>query len=190
MTYLNYITLGQNKVKFELFGKKIDIFNPYTYIKNLNFETNKKKQLINLNYCCGDENEKINCFDIEGAEYNGILFNYKYLEDYKDDNDDIIHNIKDNDINGILLYSDGQLICRLNQAFLGDIRYFIKKIGGENEKEKNNFFKCGGYINLPKNQCELMINDMEIKDQALFGFPYHLSSTHIDFLVNLYNPHI
>jgi hypothetical protein len=38
---------------------------------------------------------------------------------------------------------------------------------------KRKIFKKFGYIELPDNGYELTFNNMEIKDQALFGFVYN-----------------
>ena len=93
-----------------------------------------------------------------------------------------IDDIKEKDyLNGILLYKDNVLISRLNQSFLGDISFFIKKMMNINENNNNELennlikkiFKRYGYIELPNKGYELMFNNMEIKDQALFGFIYN-----------------
>ena len=67
----------------------------------------------------------------------------------------------------------------MNQLSFGDINFFIKKminINDDNEIEgkiNKNIFKRNGYIELPNNSYELQFNNMEIKDQALFGFIYY-----------------
>ena len=51
--------------------------------------------------------EIIDCFNIEGSEYKGILFNNKFIDGIINDNSIGIEEIKEKDyLNGILLYKD------------------------------------------------------------------------------------
>ena len=193
--YLNFLYLKPNtNCNIFLYGKKIDIDNPYYNIKLMSSSGMGVRKINNLNYSPeknGKDLEKcdINCFNIEGTEYNGILFNENFIDSISSNTNIGIEDIKEKDyLNGILLYKDNILISRLNQTFLGDISFFIKKMmnindkiykNGENsESSENNFmkrkiFKKFGYIELPENGYELTFNNMEIKDQALFGFIYN-----------------
>ena len=190
--YLNFLYLKHNKhTNIFLFGKKIELENPYYEIKLMSSSGIGMKKIANLNYNIENNDEKINCFNIEGIDYNGILFNEDFIDSISSNTDIGIEDIKEKDyLNGILLYKNNILICRLNQSFFGDISFFIKKIMNiNNDLNKNNddniefefcnfnvntkIFKKYGYIELPNVGYELMFNNMEIKDQALFGFLYN-----------------
>ena len=58
---------------------------------------------------------------------------------------------------------------------INDEIYKNKEIIDNNKSNaiKNKIFKKFGYIELPNFGYELMFNNMEIKDQALFGFVYN-----------------
>ena len=215
--YLNFLYLKSYKrINIFLFGKKIEIENPYYEIKLMSSSGKNMKKIINLNYTSEKKEnedkedkedkkdnegvEHIDGFNIEGTDYNGILFNEKFIDSISSNtNIGIDEFINDKDyLNGILLYKDNVLISRLNQSYLGDISFFIKKIMNinnnllenknkneeKNENDNDNIinydnslnkkiFKRNGYIQLPKTGFELMFNNMEIKDQALFGFIYN-----------------
>ena len=195
--YISFMYLKIRKgIKIFLFGKKIDFENPYYNIKIMSSPGVNMKKITNLNYNHEDEKEeKIDCFDIEGSEYKGILFNENFIDSITSNTNIGIEDIKEKDyLNGILLYKDNILINRLNQPFLGDITFFIKKMMNINDNlyknkdngfcninignDNNNFickkiFKKNGYIELPSFGYELMFNNMEIKDQALFGYIYN-----------------
>jgi len=190
--YLNFLYLKHNKhTNIFLFGKKIELENPYYEIKLMSSSGIGMKKIANLNYTIENNDEKINSFNIEGIDYNGILFNEDFIDSISSNTDIGIEDIKEKDyLNGILLYKNNILICRLNQSFFGDISFFIKKIMNiNNDLNKNNddniefefcnfnvntkIFKKYGYIELPNVGYELMFNNMEIKDQALFGFLYN-----------------
>ena len=152
---------------------------------------NNMEQITNLIYSKEDKNEKniIDSFNIEGTDYNGILFNEKFIDSISSNSNIDIEEIKEKDyLNGILLYKDNILVSRLNQTFLGDTTFFIKKMMNINniicnDENKNKYnecnylikriFKRNGYLQLPIAGYELMFNNMEIKDQALFGFIYN-----------------
>ena len=195
--YVSFMLLKSYKgINIYLFNKKINFENPYYNIKLMSSPGNYMKKITNLNYNNenNQENEKIDCFNIEGSDYKGILFNEKFIDSITSNTNIGIEDIKEKDyLNGILLYKDNILICRLNQAFLGDISFFIKKminindnifknkdnkfcndgIGNDNNFLGKNFFKKNGYIELPSFGFELMFNNMEIKYQALFGYIYN-----------------
>ena len=179
--YLKFFFLKcDKKLNIFLFGKKLDIDNPYYNIKSLANDGNNIIKLTNLNYKSDKENEVIDCFDIEGNEYKGILFNEKFIDGINNNTNITIEEIKEKDyLNGVLFYKDNILINRMNQLSFGDINFFIKKminINDDNEIEgkiNKNIFKRNGYIELPNNSYELQFNNMEIKDQALFGFIYY-----------------
>ena len=194
--YIKFLLLKPCKnINIFLFGKKIDFENPYYNIKLMSLSGNNIKKITNLNYSNEkeEENNNIDCFNIEGSDYKGILFNENFIDSIVSNTSIGIDDIKEKDyLNGILLYKDNILISRLNQPFLGDISFFIKKMMHMNNNiynkngysniifgnEQNNFickniFKKNGYIELPSNGYELMFNNMEIKDQALFGYIYN-----------------
>jgi hypothetical protein len=193
--YMNFLYLKPNThVDIYLYGKKIDTDNPYYNIKIMSNSGASMQKINNLNYSKekdGDKGEKtiINCFNIEGSDYNGILFNEDFIDSISSNINIGIEDIKEKDyLNGILLYKNNILISRLNQTFLGDISLFVKKMMNINDKlykngknmkcDDNNYmkrkiFKKFGYIELPDNGYELTFNNMEIKDQALFGFIYN-----------------
>ena len=135
-------------------------------------------KIINLNYNSNNNKEEIiNCFNIEGSEYKGILFNNKFIDEIINDNSIEIEEIKEKDyLNGILFYKDNCLICRMNQLFIGDMNCFIKKMININDNQiinDKNIFKKNEYIEFPENGYELQFNNMEIKDQVLLGFIYN-----------------
>ena len=190
--YLSFLYLKHNKhTNIFIFGKKIEIENPYYNIKLMSYSGNNMEQITNLIYSKEDkdENNIIDSFNIEGTDYNGILFNEKFIDSISSNSSIGIEEIKEKDyLNGILLYKDNILVSRLNQSFLGDITFFIKKMmkinniicNNENKNKCNEYnylnkkiFKRNGYLQLPSAGYELMFNNMEIKDQALFGFIYN-----------------
>jgi hypothetical protein len=195
--YMSFMLLKPcRSINILLFGKKIDCENPYYNIKLMSKEGNNIKKLPYLNYADdggNDKDEKIDCFNIEGSEYKGILFNENFIDSITSNTNIGIDDIKEKDyLNGILLYKDNILIRRLNQPFFGEINFFIKKMVSINDKlyktnendfyniipdTKNNIckniFKKNGYIELPSIGFELTFNNMEIKDQALFGYIYN-----------------
>ena len=195
--YMSFMLLKPcQSINIFLFGKKIECENPYYNIKLMSKEGNNIKKITYLNYADDSGNnkeEKIDCFNIEGSEYKGILFNENFIDSITSNTNIGIDDIKEKDyLNGILLYKDNILIRRLNQPFFGEINFFIKKMVSINDKlyktnendfyniipdTKNNIckniFKKNGYIELPSIGFELTFNNMEIKDQALFGYIYN-----------------
>ena len=190
--YLSFLYLKHNKhINIFIFRKKIEIENPYYNIKLMSHSGKNIEQITNLIYSkeVKNENNIIDSFNIEGTDYNGILFNEKFIDSISSNSSLDIEEIKEKDyLNGILLYKDNILVSRLNQSFLGDITFFIKKMmkinniicNNENKNKCNEYnylnkkiFKRNGYLQLPSAGYELMFNNMEIKDQALFGFIYN-----------------
>ena len=190
--YLSFLYLKHNKhINIFILGKKIEIENPYYNIKLMSHSGKNIEQITNLIYSkeVKNENNIIDSFNIEGTDYNGILFNEKFIDSISSNSSIGIEEIKEKDyLNGILLYKDNILVSRLNQSFLGDITFFIKKMmkinniicNNENKNKCNEYnylnkkiFKRNGYLQLPSAGYELMFNNMEIKDQALFGFIYN-----------------
>ena len=190
--YLTFLYLKHNKhINIFIFRKKIEIENPYYNIKLMSHSGKNIEQITNLIYSkeVKNENNIIDSFNIEGTDYNGILFNEKFIDSISSNSSIGIEEIKEKDyLNGILLYKDNILVSRLNQSFLGDITFFIKKMmkinniicNNENKNKCNEYnylnkkiFKRNGYLQLPSAGYELMFNNMEIKDQALFGFIYN-----------------
>ena len=190
--YLSFLYLKHNKhINIFIFRKKIEIENPYYNIKLMSHSGKNIEQITNLIYSkeVKNENNIIDSYNIEGTDYNGILFNEKFIDSISSNSSIGIEEIKEKDyLNGILLYKDNILVSRLNQSFLGDITFFIKKMmkinniicNNENKNKCNEYnylnkkiFKRNGYLQLPSAGYELMFNNMEIKDQALFGFIYN-----------------
>ena len=178
--YLKFLFLKQEqKINIFLFGNKLDIDNPYYNIKSMVNDGENIEKIVKLNYISEDKNKVIDCFDIEGSEYKGILFNEKFVDGINNTTSIAIDDIKEKDyFNGVLFYKDNVLVCRMNQLFFGDINFFVKKIMNLNDDNKDenktykNIFKRNGYIQLPDSY-ELQFNNLEFKDQALFGFIYY-----------------
>ena len=196
--YLSFMVLKPLKdVSIFISEKKIDLENPYYNIKLLASLGNNIKKLNSINYFINDEKDKIDCLNIEGMDYEGILFNENFIDSITSNTNIGVEDIKEKDyLNGILIYKENILITRLNQHNFGDLNFFIKKMMNLSNKEENDFsnnnnifeqnfvyknsnnilrkiFKKNGYIELPSNGYELMFNGCEIKDQALFGFFYN-----------------
>ena len=190
--YLSFLYLKHNKhINIFIFRKKIEIENPYYNIKLMSHSGKNIEQITNLIYSkeVKNENNIIDSFNIEGTDYNGILFNEKFIDSISSNSSLDIEEIKEKDyLNGILLYKDNILVSRLNQPFLGDMTFFIEKMmninnikcNNENKNKFNEFnnlnkkiFKRNGYLQLPSTGYELLFNNMEIKDQALLGFIYN-----------------
>ena len=196
--YLSFMVLKPLKdVCIFISEKKIDLENPYYNIKLLASLGNNIKKLNSINYFVNDEKEKIDCLNIDGMDYEGILFNENFIDSITSNTNIGVEDIKEKDyLNGILIYKENILITRLNQHNFGDLNFFIKKMMNLSNKEENDFsnnnnifeqnfiyknsnnilrkiFKKNGYIELPSNGYELMFNGCEIKDQALFGFFYN-----------------
>ena len=179
--YLKFLFLKPDtNINIYLFGNKLDLENPYYNIKQMVTDGGNYIKITNLNYVDNNENKIIDCFDIEGSEYNGILFNEKFIDGINNNTNIKIEEIKEKDyLNGVLFYKDNILISRMNQFFLGDINFFVKKlmkINDDIECDKNvrkNLLKRNGYIQLPDNCYEVQFNNLEIKDQALYGFIYY-----------------
>ena len=196
--YLSFMVLKPLKdVSIFISEKKIDLENPYYNIKLLASLGNNIKKLNSINYFINDEKNKIDCLNIDGMDYEGILFNENFIDSITSNTNIGVEDIKEKDyLNGILIYKENILITRLNQHNFGDLNFFIKKMMNLSNKEENDFsnnnnifeqnfvyknsnnilrkiFKKNGYIELPSNGYELMFNGCEIKDQALFGFFYN-----------------
>ena len=197
--YLCFMILKPLKdVNIFISEEKINIDNPYYNIKLLSSLGNNVKKLNSINYFISDEKDKIDCINIDGTDYEGILFNENFIDSITSNTNIGVEDIKEKDyLNGILIYKENILITRLNQQNFGDLNFFIKKMMNLNNKEENDFsnyncnifeqdfiyknnnntlrkmFKKNGYIELPSNGYELTFNGCEIKDQALFGFFYN-----------------
>ena len=196
--YLSFMVLKPLKdVSIFISEKKIDLENPYYNIKLLASLGNNIKKLNSINYFINDEKDKIDCLNIEGMDYEGILFNENFIDSITSNTNIGVEDIKEKDyLNGILIYKENILITRINQQNFGDLNFFIKKMMNLSNKEENDFsnnnnifeqnfiyknsniilrkiFKKNGYIELPSNGYELMFNGCEIKDQALFGYFYN-----------------
>ena len=195
--YLCFMILKPLKdVNIFISEEKINIDNPYYNIKLLSSLGNNVKKLNSINYFISDEKDKIDCINIDGTDYEGILFNENFIDSITSNTNIGVEDIKEKDyLNGILIYKENILITRLNQQNFGDLNFFIKKMMNLNNKEENDLnnnniftqnliyknnnntlrkmFKKNGYIELPSNGYELTFNGCEIKDQALFGFFYN-----------------
>ena len=196
--YLNFIILKPFKdINIYLFGNKIDWENPYYNIKLLSSSGNNLKNLNSINFSNHEIEDKeiIDCLNIEGKNYEGILFNEKFIDSITSNTNVDVEDIKEKEyLNGILIYKDNILINRLNHQNFGNFNFYIKKMMNlddnlneinDNECENNLFnnknknyfcrkiFKKNGYIELPSIGYELMFNGCEIKDQALYGFFYN-----------------
>ena len=197
--YLKFIALKPYKdINIYLSDKKLEWENPYYNIKLLSYLGNNIKKLTSINFFNKEEKEKIDCLNIEGSDYEGILFNEKFIDSITSNTNIGVEDIKEKDyLNGVLIYKENILITRLNQQYFGDFNFFVKKMMILNDKKENelyndnNFeenlfnsynlknifcrkiFKKNGYLELPSNSYDLLFNGCEIKDQALFGFFYN-----------------
>ena len=196
---MKFIALKPYKdINIYLSDKKLEWENPYYNIKLLSYLGNNIKKLTSINFFNKEEKEKIDCLNIEGSDYEGILFNEKFIDSITSNTNIGVEDIKEKDyLNGVLIYKENILITRLNQQYFGDFNFFVKKMMILNDKKENelyndnNFeenlfnsynlknifcrkiFKKNGYLELPSNSYDLLFNGCEIKDQALFGFFYN-----------------
>ena len=139
--YLSFMVLKPLKdVCIFISEKKIDLENPYYNIKLLASLGNNIKKLNSINYFVNDEKEKIDCLNIDGMDYEGILFNENFIDSITSNTNIGVEDIKEKDyLNGILIYKENILITRLNQHNFGDLNFFIKKMMNLSNKEENDF---------------------------------------------------
>ena len=169
--YLNFIQLKHSKeIKIYIENEEKKLENPYYNILLLSEINNNN--LKKISYLKFDGEEKFDCFNINGEDYKGILFNEKFVNGITENTNRDVEDIKEKDyFNGILLYKENYLICRIGQSTFGDLSFFIKKF--LNGKKGREIFKINGYIQLPDKKYDLLFNNKEIKDLALFGFLYN-----------------
>jgi hypothetical protein len=172
--YLNFIQIKHINAKIHIFGKELILKNLYHDVFLSATLSNDLIKIKNLKYESENENEKekINCFYIEGDEYKGILFNEEFLNSLGQNPINNVDDLLDKDdyFNGILIYRENDLICRIDQSNFGDLSYFINKfVKGKN---KSKLFRVNGYIQLPIRGYELLFNNKEIKDLSLYGYLY------------------
>ena len=139
--YLSFMVLKPLKdVCIFISEKKIDLENPYYNIKLLASLGNNIKKLNSINYFINDEKDKIDCLNIDGMDYEGILFNENFIDSITSNTNIGVEDIKEKDyLNGILIYKENILITRLNQHNFGDLNFFIKKMMNLSNKEENDF---------------------------------------------------
>lgn len=153
--YLKYFNLKPKQVNTFLLGSKIDTTNPLHGIHSkarVTHEALRVNSNLKTNEC-----KKTDCIFIEGGIYKGVLINENFLKLLNDSYNFNIEYEKEY-FNGVLLYRDNRLICRLDQNKLGDICFFIKKyekIKG-NSNEEINFFPVSGFVELPRSCYELL----------------------------------
>ena len=168
--YLNFIQIKHINAKIYIFGKELILKNLY---QDIFLSASLSNDLIKIkNLKTEFDENKTNCIYIEGEEYKGILFNEEFLNSLGQNPiynvDDLLD--KDDYFNGILIYRENDLICRIDQNNFGDLSYFINKfVKGKN---KSKLFRVNGYIQLPIRGYELMFNNKEIKDLSLYGYLY------------------
>ena len=169
--YLNFIQLKHSKeIKIYIENEEKKLENPYYNILLLSEINNNN--LKKISYLKFDGEENFDCFNINGEDYKGILFNEKFVNGITENTNRDVEDIKEKDyFNGILLYKENYLICRIGQSTFGDLSFFIKKF--LNGKKGRDIFKINGYIQLPDKKYDLLFNNKEIKDLALFGFLYN-----------------
>ena len=96
--YLNFIVLKPYKdINIYISGKKIDLENPYYNIKILSPLGNNVKKLTSINHFISDEKEKIDCLNIEGTDYEGILFNENFIDSITSNTNIGVEDIKEKD---------------------------------------------------------------------------------------------
>ena len=146
---------------------KLTLQNPYYDIKKLSTNNSECKHITKLKY--DDDNNKVNCFNIEGENYKGIMFNKEYVMQLGNELISDTEDIKDCErfFNGVLVYKENVLVMRIGQNKLGEMAYFIKKANCNKM-----FFGVNGYVQLMDREYELMFNKKEIKNLAVFGFLY------------------
>jgi hypothetical protein len=165
--YLNFLFLKHpSHTKIHLFNTKLTLQNPYYDIKKLSTNNSECKHITKLKY---DDNNKVNCFNIEGENYKGIMFNKEYVMQLGNELISDTEDIKDCErfFNGVLVYKENVLVMRIGQNKLGEMAYFIKKANCNKM-----FFGVNGYVQLMDREYELMFNKKEIKNLAVFGFLY------------------
>lgn len=148
VTYLKFLFLKNRSINISVLGQKVDIKNPLLSIMNLS-KTMPGVGAVKIanNLRCDDT--PADCICIEGEIYKGILFNHSYFASLANIcNFENSFNEKEI-FNGILLYRDNRLVCRLDQDKLGDICYFVRKFEDYEADSDKSFFAVSGYIELP-----------------------------------------
>ena len=168
--YLKFIQLKKINAKIYIFGKELILNNLY---QEVFFSASLSNDLIKIKNLKNEVDEnKTNCILIEGEEYKGILFNEEFLNSLGQNPINNVDDLLDKDdyFNGILIYRENDLICRIDQTNFGDLSYFINKF--LKGKKKSKLFRVNGFIQLPIRGYELMFNNKEIKDLSLYVYLY------------------
>ena len=96
--YLSFMVLKPLKdVSIFISEKKIDLENPYYNIKLLASLGNNIKKLNSINYFINDEKDKIDCLNIDGMDYEGILFNENFIDSITSNTNIGVEDIKEKD---------------------------------------------------------------------------------------------
>lgn len=152
--YIKYIN-----AEIVLFGEKIELKNELVSLYENETLLPQGDIVISKNNLVLSDEDKgrlCECVVIKGHLYNGIICTSDFVSGSKLNG--MILN-KDNVQEGILLYLNKKLICRVNQKKLGDVSYFLKQrfTGKKNEKDRSKK-QLVGYIDLPISTFELMSN--------------------------------
>jgi len=162
--YIKFLFLKHPNKNLYLYGKKLSLINPLLTVYNI---SKNVPEAVKIGFNLKTDIKSSDCMLIDGEIYKGILMNENYFETLsKSDNFNFETTFDEKDIfNGILLYRNNRLVCRLEQNKLGDISFFIRKYEKLSKKEnfEQNFFPVSGYIEMPSSCYELLYNKMVAK---------------------------
>lgn len=142
-----------------LFGDKIELKNELVSLYENHLLLPQSDVVVSKNnFLLSDEDKgkSCECVVIKSDLYNGIICTSDFVSGSKL-NGMIVN--KDNVQEGLLLYLNKRLICRVNQRKLGDVSYFLnQKTNKKNNEKKKQKKALVGYIDLPVSTFELMSN--------------------------------
>jgi hypothetical protein len=167
--YLRLMFIKQPNINLTLLDEKIDLTNPLLSLHNMSRNTHEAVRVFSNLKIPNDT--RADCVYIEGTDmYKGVLFNENLPKLLRDSYSFNVDDLDESEIfNGVLLYRNNRLICRLEQHKLGDISYFIKKYEKMRIKEGShveninkigevNIFPISGYVELPAACFDLLYN--------------------------------
>jgi len=159
--YVKFLFLKHPKKNLYLYGRKVSLINPLLTVYNI---SKNVPEAVKIGFNLKTDIKSSDCMFIDGEIYKGILMNENYFETLsKSNNFNFETTFEEKDIfNGILLYRNNRIVCRLEQNKLGDISFFIRKYEKLSKKEnfEQNFFPVSGYIEMPSSCYELLYNKM------------------------------
>lgn len=133
--YINFLCLNfKSDLNFFLLGKKLRLVNPMNCLYNIS-HNEENVYIIKHNLKVEEKKQDVKAIMINNSIYKGILFNKTFIEKInKQSSFENVIKLSQSMFNGILLYSNNRLICRLNQNKLGEINYFLKKLAKEHKR--------------------------------------------------------